>query len=363
MTVVDGDKSLVVADETLIKVAKRNMKGIVPLYYNMKKASPCILTMSSIYDGLSNAFTGSNIGSYSNNISKIWNSGVFQHGTEEEKKEALDIIKLLCMENNYCIDRAKTLYMPERPNGIKERIVSYTKRKLPHFFTYAKDKDDVQVEEPNESFVNKIGNVIPNPRISCKYLDEKGKDKRLGKPDCRLMMDNPDLKVKVVKSKNGDLAEGTNPVILKYRDMARMLFQKIDATKKIVVPIDVLKKSEIRENLLYGDIRKKTLRELSQFGYTDEEITDILVWYLYSYKDSKFKDLFWICYGSIVYERLQRNVKPVVKDIQCSECGDWFEVVVHDNSKKMCSKCYMEHRKKYKAQKEKERRSRMKNQA
>ena len=37
---VDGDKSLVVSDKTIIDVAKRNIEkfDIVPLYYDMKKA-------------------------------------------------------------------------------------------------------------------------------------------------------------------------------------------------------------------------------------------------------------------------------------------------------------------------------------
>lgn len=103
---VDGDKSLVVADETIIDVAERNIKkfDIVPLYYNMRKAQPSILNNQNIYNGLSEAFTGSNIGQYSNNISKIWNSEVFVSGTDEEKQEALNVIKLLCMENNFKID-------------------------------------------------------------------------------------------------------------------------------------------------------------------------------------------------------------------------------------------------------------------
>lgn len=103
---VDGDKSLVAADKTLIEVAERNMKkyDVVPLYYNMKKASPVQLNSESIYAGLNAAFTGGNIGIYSNNISKIWNSDVFISGTEEEKKQAVDIVKLLCMENNFVID-------------------------------------------------------------------------------------------------------------------------------------------------------------------------------------------------------------------------------------------------------------------
>jgi hypothetical protein len=101
---VDGDEALVVADKPFVEIAERNMNGVVPLYYYMKKAEPIELNSKNIYDGLIRAFTGSNIGIDSNNISKIWNSDVFIHGSEDEKKEAIDIVKLLCMENNFVID-------------------------------------------------------------------------------------------------------------------------------------------------------------------------------------------------------------------------------------------------------------------
>ena len=80
------------------------MKNIVPLYYNMKKAEPTELNNETIYNGLNAAFTGGNIGLYSNDISKIWNNEVFSIGTDEEKQEAIDAVKLLCMENNFVID-------------------------------------------------------------------------------------------------------------------------------------------------------------------------------------------------------------------------------------------------------------------
>lgn len=81
------------------------MQGIVPLYYNMKKAEPAILNNENIYNGLCAAFTGGNIGMYSNDISKIWNNEVFISGTEEEKANALDCIKRLCCQNNFVIDQ------------------------------------------------------------------------------------------------------------------------------------------------------------------------------------------------------------------------------------------------------------------
>lgn len=101
---VDGDKSLVVADKDFVRIAERNMNGIVPLYYNMRKAEPTQLNNKNIYAGLNAAFTGGNIGIYSNNISKIWNDDIFISGTDSEKMEAIDCVKRLCCQNNFVID-------------------------------------------------------------------------------------------------------------------------------------------------------------------------------------------------------------------------------------------------------------------
>ena len=101
---VDGDRSLVVADPLFVSIAERNMNGIVPLFYEMKKAQPTQINNKTIYEGLNAAFIHGNIGVYSNNISKIWNSDVFINGTDDDRQEALNCVKLLCMENNYCID-------------------------------------------------------------------------------------------------------------------------------------------------------------------------------------------------------------------------------------------------------------------
>lgn len=91
----DGDKSLVVADQTLVRAAKRNMEGIVPLYYEMAKAGARQITPDAIYESMIAAYVGGNIGSISNDITKIYNSSM---------DIQLDAVKLLCLENNFTID-------------------------------------------------------------------------------------------------------------------------------------------------------------------------------------------------------------------------------------------------------------------
>jgi len=95
----DGDILLIVADKTIVEVAERNMQDIVPLYYDMKKAESVILDNEQFYAGMLMAWSGGNIGTISNDITKIWNVG------KEVGEEEILAVKLLCMENNFTIDQ------------------------------------------------------------------------------------------------------------------------------------------------------------------------------------------------------------------------------------------------------------------
>lgn len=340
---VDGDKSLVVADKTLISVAERNLEkfDIVPLYYNMRKAEPVHLDNMAIYNGLHAAFVGGNIGIYSNNISKIWNSEVFISGSDEEKRCAIDMVRLLCMENNFVIDYAKTLYKPERPAYEKELITDFTNSPLPHFFVYAKDKEVHQVNEVNSSLVNKLETIIPNPRINCRKLG-------LDKIDYRLMMKDPDIECKVSFTDGGKvIKEETDPLIVKYCEMNKKYrFALNDAVKGF--SSDAMSKSKMKKELKYKAISNEIIYELSKFGYDDSKIVDILVKFLYGIKNGKNKMALWLCYGDIVYDNLSRNVRKKTKDVQCVDCGEWFEVDVFDSATCRCSECQEEHKRELK---------------
>ena len=301
---VDGDKSLVVADKDFVRIAERNMNGIVPLYYNMRKAEPTQLNNKNIYAGLNAAFTGGNIGIYSNNISKIWNDDVFVTGTEEEKQEAIECVKRLCCQNNFVIDFAKTLYKPEFPHEINEQISKFTNAKLPAFFEYAKDKERSQVKKRNQSFVNKIYDRIPNKPINTRGMD-------LGKIDYKVMMENSTI---ICSKEVSDLYDELNK---QYRYMINM-------------------KDEYIDNLRY--VACKIRDEFSNFGYSNETITDMLIEYLYG-RDKRYKQLLWFCYGQYVVNNLENNISvKKTKVIQCIDCGEWFEVDI--SSKKIrCDEC------------------------
>ena len=351
---VDGDKSLVVADKTIVPIAERNMNGIVPLYYNMKKASPVQLNNQTIYDGLNAAFVGGNIGIYSNNISKIWNSEVFISGTEEEKQEAVDLIKLLCMENNFVIDYAKTLYKPERPKQIHEKITAFTKGNVPHFFVYAKDKLDTQVEDANESFVNKLNYKIVNPRINSRSIGLKA-------INYKMMVDNPNIECRAIFDKSGRINEElSDPMIVKYFELNNKYHFKVNMECADVLRGELLNNTQLKQDLFFKRIAIEIREELSKFEYTDSEIADILVKLLYHVKPSSHKSVLWFCYGGYIVENLKKNIKQTTKVIQCIDCGEWFDVNTKDNETCRCPECYSEYRKVYYREKKREQRQKLK---
>ena len=291
----DGDKSLVVSDSSFVEVAKRNMKDIVPLFYNMKKAGAEIISNQSIYNGLKLAYVGGNIGIYSNNITKIWNSDNIN----------LDVIKWLCMENNFTIDYAKTLYKPTRPKKMKSMIQDYTKLKVPHFFIYAKDKAKDQVEKANNSVINRLHKFIPNKIINFKLAE-------FGKFNYKNLMRNEDI----------ELDEN---IINKYLELD---------LKKHFMFSDTEDEEYNNITYTYQKIKSELLKVNSDVYY----VTDVLVKYLYKKKRSQYKDTLWLCFGDIIVENLKNNIKE--KYIYCEKCGTL--VAQNNNKTKYCSKCARE---------------------
>ena len=312
---VDGDRSLVIGSKIIVDIGKREMKEVVPLYYNMKKSEPAMLNNANIYKGLNAAFTGSNIGTYSNNITKIWNSDIFITGSHEDKSKACDIVKLLCMENNFCIDFAKTLYKPERPDNIDKAIKEFTGKKVPHFFVYAKDKDETQVEKINDSIVNKLDSLIPNPRLNTRKSGLKP-------IDYRYLMRNANIKT-------------DERLIERYKELNNTYHFKISM------------KDEFHNNLHF--LACQIRDELSVFGYSDTETTDMLVKHLYGQKNRRAKELLWFCYGKYIVENLKQNYTPKkTRVIKCIDCGEWLEVDALNSKACRCSLCQHEENKRIK---------------
>lgn len=307
---VDGDKALVVADPHFVALAERNMDGIVPLYYRMKKAAPSSLTPENICLGLKAAFTGGNIGSYSNEIAKIWNDDVFLSGSKEARAEALTAVKLLCCENNFVIDYAKTLYQPTRPKQAGALLKKYTQKKLPAFFRFAKDKEPGQVQPRNQSLVNRIPDYIKDRPINTRAL-------QLDEIDYRLLMRRPEIRCS--------------------REVLQ-LYQALNCSYRYMFNP---RKSQT-DNLRYtvGCLKDR----FSATGYSDETIADMLVQALYGAK-KRSKQLLWLCYGDYLLKNLKKNLNvPKTKYIRCADCAEWFEAPVGSKSIR-CPACQRQYNK------------------
>lgn len=295
----DGDKSLVVADEKFVEIAERNMEGVVPLYYEMESANQELITPNNIYQGLKLAYTGGNIGVISNEISKIWNN----------ENIDLEVIKLLCMENNYIIDFAKTLFKPKRPEEINERIKKYTNNKVPNFFIYAKDKTEIQVESVNDSTVNRLRHMIKNPIMNFKKA-------KLGEFDYEMLMSNPKVELDYT-------------IIEKYTEL--------DLSKRFIINGDVDDVNSSSNLYVY----KKIKDELLLINSDIHLIVDVLIKYLYLHKNSSYKTTLWSSFGDIIYANLNENIENKFKNtLQCDNCG--IRIIKTNNKIKYCKDCSIE---------------------
>lgn len=296
----DGDKALVVQDQNIIDVAERNMEkdNIVPLYYEMAKAEAEQITSKRIYESLTLAYKA-NIGEISNNITKIWNSDHID----------LDVIKWLCMVGNFEIDYAKTLFKPEQPSHVHEKISNYIKNKVPYFFLYAKDKEVHQVEKINNSTVNRLENLVPSQRI---YFS-----KVAGTFHYEMLLKNKNIRLdqKIINT-----------------------YVKLDKNKKWK-----MKGSELKSyNKLY--IYKTIREELLQINNDPQYVADVLVKYCYDKcKNNKYnKETLWWSFGDIIVNNLQSNLKHYK---ECTCCGKLIEK--KSNKIKYCNDCRKEHRNNY----------------
>lgn len=300
----DGDILLVIDDEFLYNIAERNMKDVVPLYYNMKKAHKKELNYNNLFEGLRLAYTSANIGIVSNNISKVWNS-------ENVTQEQIDVVKLMCMQNNFVIDYAKTLYLPTPPKDKKEMLKKYTSLKLPKFFIYAKNKSESQVQTNDYGVVNKISAILPDYRM--RY------DSEIKKPDVNVLLSKEfdiDLESDIVKE-----------IIETYdywnrRQSYLISVSKLDKERKQV------------ESELYAF--KKIREEILKLPYDKDFIINVLIKFIYTKRKYSNKKLLWASFGEELYNNIKKNTEHM--NPICPICGKRFKG--HKNRKYCSNFCY-----------------------
>ena len=354
---VDGDRLLVIAQRKIIDLAKSCMEGINPLYYEMHKAKKTKITPENIYNGLKLAFTGGRIGGISNDITKIWNCG---HDISEDEKKA---VRWLCMETNFTIDYAKTLFKPTRPKEVDELIKKYTKAKTPYFFRYAKDKDYVaNPDETKTSQVEKINNSVMN-KICAAVKENRNMFKKLAwlSPIDHTLMLQSDYS-------NDEINKCFDLWNKKYGN--NIHFDENDDTD--------------RNNL--GEVAKEVMNDLIAIESDPDKVLDSLVLFLYSTPSTRKKKLLWYVFGDRLFSRLQNNLdnksyckrcgrrteelingwcvpctmSKGVKPVQCKNCGKEIYVPTTNNKTCYCEDCREEYRRLYKAKNEMNRRKAMK---
>ncbi|PZT57483.1 RNA dependent RNA polymerase [Paenibacillus silvae] len=307
----DGDKVTVSNDKTLVKVAERNMEGVVPLYYDMKKAPAEKISRNSIKRNLKRAFSG-NIGIISNDITKLWNS------------DSLDVnlVKIRTMENNFEIDAAKTNYKPTRPKHIKTMFKPFNKMKMPYFFLYEKyrlkpqDRKNKKTKRTTEAWsntatVNRLKDMFPDVRIRFKSVSDKYDF------DYKKLMSQ-------IRIKDGTY----NAILNKYKELndAKWMISSGQNNGNI---------NNTDHLPVYTYIRN----ELLQIHSDPYFVTDVLVEYLYDGSNSGYKTTLWSSFGDIIVENLKRNLASRIK--MCEKCGTVIDNIRNksNNSKKYCEDC------------------------
>lgn len=289
----DGDKALVVAEKSLIQAAERECADVVPLYYPMAKAGAVEVTPISLYNGMVAAWTGGNIGEISNSITKIWNS----------PEPDVDAVKILCMQNNFVIDYAKTLYKPTCPPEWEKRLHNAVSGKVPAFFVYAKGKTERQVAPRANGVVDRIYKIIQIYKFRFNAA-------HLGNFDYRMLMYNENIP---------------------YGEPERKI---VNEFRKASASMGNVNGGGIHdENSQYWFQIKELRKKILEHGSV-QYVSDVLVRGLFHEHKVRKKAAFWACFGDVIYENLENNL-PVHTRV-CKKCGKRYRIT---NTSIYCPEC------------------------
>lgn len=310
----DGDSSLVHNNEIIIKCAKsfQDKYGMIPNHYDMPKANPQTINYDNLFDGIVMAYHHGNIGTPSNEITKIFDT-LSPNSTKEEVLEAIEIVALRCCDVNYVIDYAKTLYKPTIPKVVQERYKKYSGRKVPKFFMYAKDKRLSQVEKITDGNINRISNVVKSNKIVFKDL--------LGKYSYKTLMSD-DVSI------NTDDAQ---KVISLYNQVS-------EANQRILSGVDISNMDFDEKKLFYlfteYNSNKQCQLFIDELEYSIEYITNVLV---KATQGESTKDTLWKLFGEQIYNNIQSNLNNTKI---CEVCKERFAYNPNcKNLPKYCDEC------------------------
>lgn len=163
---------------------------------------------------------------------------------------------------------------------------------MPYFFQFAKDKLPSQVEQVNESAMNRLSLSIPDRNI--RYC------KTIGRFDYRMLM----------KQDVGFDIQESSKIIERYKyynTHQNYLFRTQDENH-----------SNQEDLFMYQYIRDKILEDT---GAELDYVVNTLVAYLYTVQKTGTKKMLWACFGDVIVANLKDNVSGKV----CPICGRRFE--------------------------------------
>lgn len=311
----DGDKLLVHRNKTIINCALRFQKKykMIPNYYEMPKADAQELTNRSLFEGIVLAYHHGNIGTPSNEITKVFMC-LNPETPKEEVEKAIEVVALRCVDVNFTIDYAKTLYKPTIPKNVLEKYKQYSGKKVPHFFRFAKDKTINQVEPLGKCNIDRIYNIVKSNRIVFKDL--------LGKYSYKKLMNDKTIDI---------TTEDAEKIINLYYSISDANTRRLSYIDFDNLEID--EKNKINLQLEFNSRKQRQMFE-KYVDKTPEYITDVLVKAL---QDDIRKDTLWKLFGDVIYSNLEKNLKDTKI---CEVCKCRFES--NNNKMKYCKKCAKE---------------------
>lgn len=318
----DGDKLLIHNNRTIIKCAKsfQDKYGMIPNYYDMPKANPEILSSDTIFKGIITAYHHANIGTPSNEITKIF-ATLDPESSKADILSAIEIVALRCVDVNFTIDFAKTLYKPTVPNVVAKKYKMYSNHKVPHFFVYAKNKTESQVEPIGTCNIDRISSVVKSNRIVFKDV--------VGKYSYKNLMQNPDVSVHT---------ETANKIINLYQQLE-------DANMRKLSHLDLNAMGFEEKNINLMLMEYDTVKQRDEFvkiiGKPVGYIVDVLIKFL---KDSISKGTLWRLFGDVIYGNLTYNLYGTKL---CKICHRRFEYnTTATKEAQICQECYTKSKRK-----------------
>ena len=117
--------------------------------------------------------------------------------------------------------------------------------------------------------------------------------------------------------------------------------KKVDMIPEVIELYDNVEKQYRYSISFYDDssnfayVKDSIIEKFAELGFDMSDVCNTLVKYLFHSKQSKRKNVFWMCFGDIVHENLLHNVPD--GSIQCKKCGERF---VPANARQiLCGNC------------------------